>query len=479
MSTSVQLGTLITEVKPIQEDLALTCLNQSRLEFKKIVNDIYGVEKITIGSDSEILSFMYGFEKERGDLEFSDQKKIWTQFEDYRQTFHEYQGMIKDQNLESTIEELRRIDPHLVNEERYSSDDGWITKCLKTVFYEIVRLATSGAKIDRYIGRVTILGAAQKKEQETQKVLDLFPRFFATSKPLTSLGQINHLLELCSGNAELEERRNWFENHLMFYVNPNLGHLLGKELTAPVRVFEPVIEDTGDLGTKKVHTELVTQWAGAEGAMVIEMITRATLMNEKLANVVNTKLIPLDQIAVVEQHMDSPYTYEITFKSPLVGSTDSVTKGGWGDMAHSRMFMGKKLTVCFNPLKNLMSFPKGGFQMGLHLEDFSFLYNKMSSVERAALSTFLKYHGYMSILGSLNHPMHLATTVNSFRVSGDDELSLGIAIHDTGDIPLPRAGQYPKGGCLSNLQSNLDSVELTTPEIEKTFRHMEWRAASQ
>ena len=255
---------------------------------------------------------MYGFEIERGDLEFSDQKNIWTQFEDYRQTFHEYQGMIKDKNLESTIEELRRIDPHLVNEERYSSDDGWITKCLKTVFYEIVRLATNGAKIDRYIGRVAVLGATQKKEQETQKVLDLFPIFFATSKPLTSLGQINRLLELCSGDTELEERRSWFENHLMFHVNPNLGHLLGRELTAPVRPLEPMIEDTGDLGTKKVHTELVTQWAGAEGAMVIEMITRATLMNEKLANVVNTKLLPLDQIAVVEQHVDSPYTYEIT-----------------------------------------------------------------------------------------------------------------------------------------------------------------------
>ncbi len=477
MSTSVQLGTLITEVKPVQEDLALTQLNQSRLEFKKTVNDIYGVEKISIGSDSEILSFMYAFETERGGLDFSDQEKIWAQFEDYRQTFHDYQSIINDQSLESTIEELRSIDPHLVNEERYSSDDAWITKCLKTVFYEIVRLATSGAKIDRYIGRVNVLGAAQKKEQETQKVLDIFPQFFATSKPLTSLGQINHLLELCSGKTELEERRNWFENHLMFYVNPNLGHLLGRELTAPVRVFEPVIEDTGDLGTKKVNTELVTQWAGGEGAMVVEMMTRATLMNDELANIVNTKLFPLDQIELVEQHLDSPYTYEITFKNSLVGSTDSVAKGGWGDMAHSRMLMGKKVTVCFNPLKNSMSFPKGEFQMGLHLEDFSFLYNKMSSAGGTALSAFLKYHGYMSILGSLNHPMHLATTVNSLRVSGDDALRLGIAIHDTGDIPLPHAGQYPKGGCLSNLQSNLDSVELTTPEIEKTFRHMEWRAA--
>jgi hypothetical protein len=156
-----------------------------------------------------------------------------------------------------------------------------------------------------------------------------------------------------------------------------------------------------------------------------------------------------------------------------------VAKGGWGDMAHSRMLVGKKVTVCFDPLENSMSFPKGGFQMGLHLEDFSFLYNKMSSVERTALSTFLKYHGYMSILGSLNHPMHLATTVNSLRVSGDDELRLEITIHDTGDIPLPLAGRYPKDGCLSKLQSNLDSVELTTPEIEKTFRHMEWRAGSQ
>lgn len=479
MSTSVQLGTLITEVKPIQEDLALAQLNQSRIEFKKIINDIYGVEKISIGSDSEILSFMHGFETERVDLEFSDQEKIWAQFEDYRQTFHDYQGMINDQSLETTIEELRSIDPHLVNEERYSSDDAWITKCLKTVFYEIVRLATSGAKIDRYIGRVSVLGAAQKKEQETQKVLDIFPKFFATSVRLTSLGQINRLLELCTGNRELEERRNWFENHLMFYVNPNLGQLLDRELTVPVRVIEPVVEGLEDIPTKKVQNDLVTQWADGEGAMIVETMTRATLMNEKLVNIVNTKLLPLDQIALVEQHLDDPHTFEITFKSPLVGSADSVDEGGWGDMAYSRMLMDRKLTVRFDPFKNSINFLKGGFQMGIHLEDFSFLYNKMSYTEGTALSTFLKYHGYMSTFGSLKHPMHLATTVNSLRISGDDELRLGIAIHDTSDIPLPRAGQYPKGGCLSNLQSNMDSIELTAPELEKTFKHMEWRAASQ
>ena len=479
MSTSVQLGTVMTEVRPTQEDLALTRLNQSQLELKKIVNDIYGIEKINTGSDSEILSFIHEFETDRGELDFCDQKKIWMQFEDYRQSFHEYQGIIKDQSLESSIEELRRIDPHLVNEERYSSDDTWVTKCLKTVFYEIVRLATSGAKIDRYIGRVSILGVAQKKERETQKVLELFPKFFATSVPLTSLGQINRLLELCSGDKKLEERRNWFENHLKFYVNPTLGRLLGRELTMPVRVIEPAVEDTTDVATKKVQTGPVNQWIGAEGAMVIEMNTRATLMNKKLANIVNSKLIPLDKIALVEQCLDDPFTFEITFKSSLAASTHSVEKGGWGDMAHSRMLMGQKVTVRFDPLKCLMSFPKGGFQMGIHLEDFSFLYDKMSYTEGTALSTFLKYHGYMSTFGSLKHPMHLATTVNSLRVSGDDGLRLGIAIHDTSDIPLPRAGQYPKDGCLSNLQSNMDSIELTAPELEKTFRHMEWRAASQ
>ena len=247
----------------------------------------------------------------------------------------------------------------------------------------------------------------------------------------------------------------------------------------PVRVIEPAVEDTTDVATKKVQTGPVNQWIGAEGAMVIEMNTRATLMNKKLANIVNSKLIPLDKIALVEQCLDDPFTFEITFKSSLAASTHSVEKGGWGDMAHSRMLMGQKVTVRFDPLKCLMSFPKGGFQMGIHLEDFSFLYDKMSYTEGTALSTFLKYHGYMSTFGSLKHPMHLATTVNSLRISGDDELRLGIAIHDTSDIPLPRAGQYPKDGCLSNLQSNMNSIELTAPELENTFRHMEWRAASQ
>ncbi len=475
MNVSVQLGRLIAEIKPTQEDLALACLTQSRLEFKKTVNDIYGTEKIIMGADSEILSFMHGFETERGELEFSDQNKIWTQFEDYRQSFHEYQIMIKDQSLESTIDELRSIDPHLLNEERYSSDDRWITKCLKTIFYEVVRLATSGAKIDRYIGRVGALRAMQKKEQEIQKVLEIFPKFFVTSVPLTSLGQINRLFELYSGNKKFEEKRNWFKNRLMFYVNPNLEQLLERELTAPVRDFEPVIEDIDDIPKKKVQNK----WADADGAMVIKTMVGATLMNKKLANVVNTKLLLLDQIALVEEHLDSLYTYEITFKSPLVGSTDFVDQGGWGDMTHSRMLMGKKVTMRFDPTKRSMSFPKGGFQMGIHLEDFSFLYNKMSYTEGIVLSAFLKLHGYMSTFGSLNHPMHLATTVNSLGVLDDEELRIGIAIHNTSDILLSLEGQYPKDRCLSTLQSNLDSIELTTPEIEKTFNYMEWKAASE
>jgi len=479
MSTSVQLGTLITEVMPIQEDLALTHLSQSAQEFKKIVNELYEVEKITIGSDSEIISFMHEFETEKGGLSFFDQSKIWSQFEDYRQAFHEYQGMIKDRTLESSLEKLRNIDPHLVNEERYNSNDRLITKFLKTVFYEIRRQITGGTKIDRYVGRVAVLGEMQKRERATQKVLDLFPKFFATPEPLTSLGQINRLLERCSGNSELEKRRDWFENHLRFYVDPSLGHLMGRELTPPVRVFESAVETTTGVPTKRVRSDLVTQWVGADGAMVIEMITRATLMNERLANIVNTKLLPLDQIDLIEQHIDNPYIYEIIFKSPLVGSTDSVGKGGWGDMAHSRMLMSKKVTVRFDPLKNAISFLKGGFQMGLHLEDFSFLYNKMSYVEGTGLSTFLKYHGYVSTLGYLNHPMHLATTVNRVSVLGDNELGLSIAIHDTSDIALPRPGQYPKEGCLSALKDNLNSIELTAPELETTFKYMGWRAASQ
>ena len=479
MITSVQLSTLITEVKPTQEDLALTHLSQSAQEFKEIVNDLYGAEKITIGSDSEILSFMHEFETEKGGLSFFDQSKIWSQFEDYRQAFHEYQGMIKDRTLESSLEKLRNIDPHLVNEERYDSDDSLITKFLKTAFYEIRRQIASGTKIDRYVGRVTVLGEMQKRRQATQKVLDIFPKFFATPEPLTSLGQINRLLERCSGNSELEKRRDWFENHLRFYVNPSLGHLMGRELTPPDRVFESTVETTTGVAAKTDPSGPVTQWVGAEAAMVIKMITRSALMNERLANIVNTKLLPLDQIDLIEQHIDNPYTYEITFKSPLVGSTDSVGKGGWGDMAHSRMLMSKKVTVHFDPVKKTISFPKGGFQMGLHLEDFSFLYKKMSYVEGTGLSTFLKYHGYVSTLGSVKHPMHLATTVNRVSVLGDNELGLSIAIHDASDIALPRPGQYPKEGCLSALKENLNSIALTAPELETTFKHMGWRAASQ
>jgi hypothetical protein len=103
----------------------------------------------------------------------------------------------------------------------------------------------------------------------------------------------------------------------------------------------------------------------------------------------------------------------------------------------------------------------------------------MSYVEGTGLSTFLKYHGYVSTLGSVKHPMHLATTVNRVSVLGDNELGLSIAIHDASDIALPRPGQYPKEGCLSALKENLNSIALTAPELETTFKHMGWRAASQ
>ncbi len=479
MSISAKLGALITEVNPTQEDLALTYLTQSSLKFKKIVNDCYGVEKITTSSGYEILLFMHGFETERVELSFFNQSKIWSQFKDYQQAFHEYQGMVKNQSLASSLEKLRNIDPYLINEERFNVNDWLITKCLKIVFYEICRQIANGTKIDRYVGRVAALGAMQKREQATQKVLNLFPKFFATLEPPTTLWEVNQLLERCSGNSKLEKRRDWYENHLRFCVDPNLGYLMRRKLTQPVKVFEPAVKPAKEVATNRVQSDLVTQWAGDEGAMIIKMITKATLMNKKLENIVNEKLLPLDQIDLIEQHIDSPYIYDITFKSSLVGSTDFVEKEGWGDMVHSRMLMSKKVTVHFDPLKNSISFLKDGFQMGLHLEDFSFLYKKMSYMEGTGLLTFLKYHGYMSPLGYLNHPMHLATTVNRVTVLGENELGLSIEIHDANDISLPLSGEYPKEGCLSSLKDHLNFITLTAPELETTFKHMEWKAASQ
>ncbi|MCB1110355.1 MAG: hypothetical protein KDK64_05190 [Chlamydiia bacterium] len=497
-------------VKPVDsrtqlhlEDQAYGRLEQARLDFKNLVNTIYNTQKISTSSDLEIIVFMHWFEENNFYLEFPEQEKIWNQFIAYREAFDAYQETFCGETLEETQEKLRAIDPELIGEKRWQEEDSGIVQCLKSFFYTVVRKFSNEADIARYQGRMTVLTFEAERNRETQKVLELFPKFFETKTPVTTLQRVNAILDRCEWDDTLRARKKWFEGYLKSHVNPHIDYLLQRELSEPAEFFSCVSEeseffsfDTGEqsmdaeesvLESPKVvkeemkpfHDEVLTKWEGEGAAMIISTSLRATLMDEELAQRILSTLLPLDQIMCVEQSPESPLTFDVTFKSPLVGTTPKVLQEGWDDMVHSPLYLDQKVTVHFAPERRMIIFPKGGFQMGIHIENLQFLYNKMSYVEGTALATFLKYHGFMSWLGNMNYPLHLATTVRAISAQEEQEVKLHIGIHDTADLPMPKPGVYPTGECLSVLKEQLNSIKLTTQDLDSTFQDFTWAAAGK
>lgn len=494
MSDKVVLGSLITEVKENPEDRAFFDLEQTRLALKNLVNGIYGIQKISTISDREILQFMHWFEEERDDLPLEKQEEIWQAFEAYRSAHQNYQALFPGETVSSTVEALRAIDPNLVGE----TSSGWWA----SLFNAISRWIAGEDVIARYQGRLTVLQPQEIHSEEIKKVLDVFPKFFATQQPVSTIEEMNKVLDQTRFNPTLNERREWFESYLRTHITDNIDYLLNRELTKPEEFFsfsseeedevlftpelvvdrsytEPVSKsdlvigdsEEEDVGVSQ-EKELVSRWDGEIARQLVDTSISAALMNPEMEATVKERLIPLDQIEWIEQSLEDPLMFKIHFKAPMVGSAPSIQVGGWNDIRHSPIFLDQEVTVRFNSQDRRIEFPDGGFQMAIHLEDLSFIHDKLDWTSSWGLSGFLKLHG----LGS--EPIHLATTIKGIVNVDEEEVVLRVEIHDKEDLPFPRNGKYPGEGALTTLKVQLNRFNLNIEEFGKTFANFTWSARS-
>lgn len=223
---------LVTESSYDAEDLAYRTLHLSR---QKLIDTIYETSgnkafSTSSPSDNDILVFIHSM-KTFG-INPSAEGKILEAFQDYSKAYESYRTHFQWETSTSTRQELCSIDPHLVGKSRYNQDDFFIVKGLKFLFYEVVNW-TSKTQIDRYENRMSVLEPEKEREEQTQKVIDIFSRFFRTSEPVTSIQDITNILsqELFERDATLQGRKKWFENYLEIHVHSNLDYLLRQEVS--------------------------------------------------------------------------------------------------------------------------------------------------------------------------------------------------------------------------------------------------------
>ena len=174
------------------------------------------------------------------DLNPKWRKWFWAQGSNYQKNLLIYFQSLRGRPLDIFYHKLRSIDPHLVNEERYNRTDGWTIQRIKSIYYGIVRKFTFKRTIERYQNRITVLISLLEMNRDVQKVIELFPKFFQTTKPIRTLDEIHEMLALCENDSMLLERKKWFENYLRTKVNSDIDYLLDPNLSLLIK---PLIDN--------------------------------------------------------------------------------------------------------------------------------------------------------------------------------------------------------------------------------------------
>ncbi len=147
------------------EVIALNQLSEARDNLKKIVNDIYGIEKFVTSSESELLFVIHEVNNDKT-LLANNQTDILEKFEFYRETYESYCNAIQGETLESTIARLRKIDPNFIGEKCYQESDWRIIKLAKSFFYFLGRLLRSPTEMVCLQERMVFLSSLSEQEKD-------------------------------------------------------------------------------------------------------------------------------------------------------------------------------------------------------------------------------------------------------------------------------------------------------------------------
>lgn len=492
MTNNIVFDVSVSVAKETPEDRALHALNDTRLILKDLVNDAYGVQKIPATSDQDILHFMHGFEVGKEDVSFEKRTEIWKAFESYHAAYQNYQGEICGKTYDSTVEALRAIDPALIGENRYSEGDAWLVQGIKSLFYVISRVSSGEDLITCYQGRLTVLQLQEIRDQETQKVLGLFPKFFTLSKQPTTLEEVNAALNRCHSDSNLNTRKQWFERHLEIHVNPNVDYLLERKIESPLSSSSPSasnsiveevhnpssqdnsiswdallgklsspfisenfkqekvreIKDLGDQGFEIIFqdsTALIIQKT-EEGKFHLSGAVLPGLMRAQFEKALGRdpeKFFPFDKIqsVTVLSEGNSP-ELRIDFGCQVEGVTDHVAEGGWQDMTYNRFVIEPTLKVELSENAGI-TFEEGKVQMALHVEDFSSLLRMVGLPVAASwtVSSLLYRGNFTDYHGKGKKGLEFSVKIDKLSPDKSGNMNLSVSLPDHDKMIHPRKNQ--------------------------------------
>lgn len=368
MSNKVATYSLITEVKFDPETSAFQKLESARVDFKNLVNRYLSHRGIDTSTDLKILSFMHWFEKEgHADLSYDQQMEVWNAFEEYRGAKESYHQLFSGETIDSTLQSLREIDPSLVGQSRYQKDDSYITQAIKNIYYSISGWLAGDAVIQKYRARMTVLEPLAQRDQETQKVLTIFSKFF--SNPATNLEDVSDVLERCHQRKEWAAQRDHFEGYLSLHVHHNVDYILQRDLTQPLPFLEcedsfeaevvekaPLVDEVvEESSNEKAESSEGSKeergvFKGDEAGMILRAFLRIEIGDEKTLDPLET-LLPLDQIDSIQlvQTKDGDVQWDVTFKSEF---SEAKT--------HMQVLKGQTIRIAHCPEEKKTSFPNGG-----------------------------------------------------------------------------------------------------------------------
>ncbi|MBF5058855.1 hypothetical protein [Candidatus Neptunochlamydia vexilliferae] len=224
---------------------------------------------------------------------------------------------------------------------------------------------------------------------------------------------------------------------------------------------------------KKAPPALI--WKESEAAQMVQTIFMSLQTeHEEIRKLIEQTFIPSSALESVEL---CGREYKITLKSPMVGSAGTVKAGGWQDMVNSRLKAEKVLWVRAND-EGSISFHGDSMHMGIHIADFSFLYDRCSSEkQKLGLKALLRKNGYTHWLtGNTTVPLQFTVKINKIRVTKDR-----VFLHferSQKQVALPFGGKGPTAGIIDGAINKMKQVSFTHKEAIATFRDFIWKSAT-
>lgn len=169
-----------------EEDDARIAFQTARAQF--------GSKYLTVNTfaHQDILAKMYEVQTDSSRT-LEDRDAIWGDFEVYKKARENYLNSFNVESLDKAKEEVKAIDPALLEEKRYETSTSIIKRLCLDFFYGVQRFVAS-KKLSRYLGRIEVLKEERQQEAINQKVIAIFNRYISAENPPETVQEVDEFL---------------------------------------------------------------------------------------------------------------------------------------------------------------------------------------------------------------------------------------------------------------------------------------------